>query len=155
MHSYATSKIRESRPEHLGCACSSKCSAALVSRIKCASDDLANRRRQPQPTAHRSHDGSFSTSRPCYYCDIHVNSDPEKMESVLHPQTNRPVPVPSPHPTPFGRLSVWELKMSNCFVTSRLSQRVGSRRNDKQNDKPDQTMERGQDGHAHYLCECF
>lgn len=99
MHSYATSKIRESRPEHLGCTCSSKCSAALVSRIKCESDNLANRRRQPKPTAHRSHNSSFSTSRPCYYCDIHVNSDPEKMESVLHPQTNRPVPVPSP-PTP-------------------------------------------------------
>lgn len=88
MHSCASSKMRKSRPKHLGCLCSSKCLAALVSGIKCENKNPANHRRQLKPTAHRSHNNRLSASKPCYYCGIHVNLDPEKMESVLRPQPN-------------------------------------------------------------------
>lgn len=142
MHSCATSKIRESRPEHPRCICSSTYSAALVSGRKHESKNLANHHRQAKPAAHRSHNNRLSTSKPCYYCGIYVNLDPEKMESVLCPQLK----------SHFKRLTVWELKMSNCFVTPHLSQRMGIRRNDKQKDKSVRTMERG---HAYYLCECL
>lgn len=89
MHSCASSKIRESRPEHLGCLCSSKCSAALVRGIKCENKNPANHRRQLKPTAHRSYNNRLSTSKPCYYCGIHVNLDHEK-NAVLRPQPSHP-----------------------------------------------------------------
>lgn len=128
MHSCATSKNRESRPQHLGFVCTRfcKCSAALVTLIKPETENLS---RQSKPRTHRCHKSRLSDSIPCFYSGVHVNLDPKKIASVLHLQPK----------SPFGKTSVWELEMSKYFVTFHLCQRVGTRRNDKQKDKPDQT----------------
>lgn len=89
MHSCATSQIRESRPEYHGCVRSCKCFDSTSGIIR-ENENLTNHHGQPKRRARRSHNSRLSTSKACYYCDIHVNLNPEKIESVLHPLPHPP-----------------------------------------------------------------